>query len=218
MNKSSISEQLKHDYPYYKIYLDAGNRMVVADNHKMSLLNSTSALETMNIFSQSGRSFYQAITQLLYSNYGVLPKKGSYASTLIILQEDLKKYKIQKLAKEWGIGFLEDNEDILALEVDDGIERDLLLEGSEMYEELDELSGNEELEEWAKLEEIDFNSEITYLEKGLEFASEMEEVELKDSAIKSELVDSEIVELEVETGIKSKKLKNIIRKIFWKGL
>ncbi|MCD6395967.1 MAG: hypothetical protein J7L71_00370, partial [Spirochaetaceae bacterium] len=104
MNKSSISAQLKNDYPDLNIYIDAVNRMVVAENYKMRLLNSTSSLETMNIFSRSGRSFYQAIVQLLYSNYNIIPHDGSYASSLIILKEDLKKYKIQKLAKEWGIG------------------------------------------------------------------------------------------------------------------
>lgn len=212
MNKSSISEQLKHDYPDHEIYLDADRRMVVADSHKMSLLNSTSALETMNIFSQSGKSFYQAISQLLYSNYGVLPMDGSYASTLIILKEDLKKYKIQKLAKEWGIGFLEDNEDVLALEVDDGIERELLLESDERYEELE----YEVVNEWAKLEEIDFDSEMEYMEKGLQFASAMEEIKEKDNIVKSELEDSERVEPEKNAKNKSGILQKAIRKIFGK--
>ena len=72
MNNSSISAQLKNDYPELNIYIDAENRMVVAGNHKMSLLNSISSLETMNIFSRSGRSFYQAIAQLLYSNYNLI--------------------------------------------------------------------------------------------------------------------------------------------------
>jgi hypothetical protein len=112
MDKISISEQLKHDYPDYKIHLDTERRMIVADEHKMSLLNSSSALEVMNIFSLSCKSFYQAITQLLYSNFNITPQTGSYASTLIILKEDLNKYKVQKLAKDWGIGFLEDDEDI----------------------------------------------------------------------------------------------------------
>lgn len=180
MNKSSISKQLQHDYPDYKIHLDTDKRMIVVDNHKMGLLNSTSALETINIFSKSGKSFYQAISQLLYSTYKILPKEGSYASTLIILQKDLKKYKVQKLAKEWGIGFLEDNEDVLALEVDDGVERDLLLESSNIDEEF---PVNEKVSEWAKLEEIDFNAEIAYMEKGLEFMSEMEEVKKREDPL-----------------------------------
>ncbi len=213
MNKSSISEQLQYDYPGYKIYLDIDKRMVVVDNHKMSLLNSTSALETINIFSKSGKSFYQAITQLLYSTYEILPKEGSYASTLIILKEDLKKYKIQKLAKEWGIGFLEDNEDVLALEIEDGVERDLLLESSELFEELYD---NEEVSEWAKLEEIDFNSEIAYMEKGLEFASAMEDVEKKDDAVKNEQVNPKIIESDRKVPPKNKKIKNIIKKLLGK--
>ena len=137
---SPISAQLKNDYPKLNIYIDAVNRMVVADNYKMSLLNSTSSLETMNIFSRSGRSFYQAIVQLLYSNYNIIPQDGSYASSLIILKDDLKKYKIQKLAKEWGIGFLEENGNILALDIDDGIERELLLESETDLTETDEVN------------------------------------------------------------------------------
>ncbi|MCK5674355.1 MAG: hypothetical protein KAH95_13325, partial [Spirochaetales bacterium] len=186
------------------------NRMVVADNHKMSLLNSTSALESINIFSKSGKSFYQAIAQLLYSTFEILPEEGSYASTLIILKEDLKKFKIQKLAKEWGIGFLEDNEDILALEIDDGIERDLLLENSESVEELHDLETNE----WAKLEEIDFNDEIAYIDKALEFASAMEEVELKDNAVRNELDNSKNVESKSDSDKKNRKFKKAIRKLF----
>ena len=210
MNKFSVSEQLQHDYPDYGIYLDTDNRMVVADNHKMSLLNSTSALESINIFSKSGKSFYQAIAQLLYSTFEILPEEGSYASTLIILKEDLKKFKIQKLAKEWGIGFLEDNEDILALEIDDGIERDLLLENSESVEELHDLETNE----WAKLEEIDFNDEIAYIDKALEFASAMEEVELKDNAVRNELDNSKNVESKSDSDKKNRKFKKAIRKLF----
>jgi len=127
----------------------------------MSLLNSTSSLETMNIFSRSGRSFYQAIVQLLYSNYNIIPHDGSYASSLIILKEDLKKYKIQKLAKEWGIGFLEENGNVLALDIDDGIERDLLLvnenDNTEPYEENERFTYSDLLNknsQFAKLEEL----------------------------------------------------------------
>jgi len=209
VNKSSISEQLQYDYPSYKIYLDTKNRMVVADDHKMSLLNSTSALESINIFSKSGKSFYQAITQLLYSNYEILPKEGSYASALIILKEDLKKFKIQKLAKEWGIGFLEDTEDILALEIDDGIEKKLLLENYELIQDLE----GEEVNEWAKLEEIDFNDEIAYMDKALEFANEMEEVKIRDDITKNGLYQPE--NIKSKNGIDTiKKNKFSIKSLF----
>ena len=134
--------------------------MVVADNHKMSLLNSTSSLETMNIFSRSGRSFYQAIVQLLYSNYNIIPQDGSYAFSLIILKEDLKKYKIQKLAKEWGIGFLEENGNVLALDIDDGIERDLLLES-----ETDDTKIKEGHESFTYSDLINKNSQFAKLEE-----------------------------------------------------
>ena len=213
MNKSSISEQLQYDYPDIQIYLDPNSRMIVAGNFKMSLLNSSSALESMNIFSRSGKSFYQAIAQLLYFNYEILPGEGSYASTLIILKEDLKKYKIQKLAKEWGIGFLENDDDVLALEVDDGVERDLLLEGAE----LDEDSESEELEEWAKLEEINFDSEIAYMEKGLEFASAMEEVTFKDKAVLGELESSGIPVAKSYSSDKKRQIKYLIKNLFRKN-
>ena len=162
MNKSTISEQLQNDYPDYKIYLDADSRMVVADNHKMSLLNSSSALHSMNIFSRSGRSFYQAITQLLYSNYNIIPGEGSYADRLIVRKEDLDRFKLQKLAKEWGIGFLEDDGSIVALGVDDGLERELLLsdnseEESDLFEE--EESVDDILNNYAVLEEIQDSEE-----------------------------------------------------------
>jgi len=212
MNKSTISAQLQHDYPDYHIYLDAERRMLVADKHKMSLLNSPSALETMNIFSRSGKSFYQAITQLLCSNYNIIPKEGSYADSLIIRQEDLDRYKVQKLAKEWGIGFLENSEaDILVLEVDDGIERNLLLENDSS---LEKVVGQEELEEWARLEEIDFNKEIAYIEKGLEFAAELEEIKMKEEIAKSELAGIRIVESADENGKLSTLIKKIVKKFF----
>ena len=203
MNKSTISEQLQHDYPDYTIYLDADNRMVVADDHKMSLLNSPAALQTMNIFSRSGRSFYQAITQLLCSNYNIIPKAGSYADTLIIRQEDLDKYKVQKLAKEWGIGFLETGIDVLAVEVEDGVERDLLLESNvpyvepedeELLSELEGLPDDEELNNWAKLEELDFDVEMAYLEKGIEFAAAMEEAEVERIENLKDLNNLEIID------------------------
>jgi len=211
MNKSSISEQLKHDYPDYKIFLDSNSRVIVANNYKMNLLNTSSDLETMNIFSRYGKNFYQAITQLLCSHYDVLPAIGSYASTLIILKEDLNKYKIQKLAQEWGIGFLETNEDVLAVKVEDGIERDLLLESPEVIEELFEekylpennetlhyLSKASEEEDWAELVEINFDDEMEYLEKGIEFATAMEEVELKGEDIEDlEIIEEKIDKIEL---------------------
>jgi len=221
MNKSIISDQLKHDYPDYKIYLDEDRRMVVADDHKMSLLNSPAALQTMNIFSRSGRSFYQAIAQLLCSNYKIIPKEGSYADHLIIRPEDLNKYKVQKLAKEWGIGFLETNEDILAVKVDDGIERDLLLESPKVIEELFEeeyfpenkevfpyLSEPAEEEDWAELVEVDFDVEMAYLEKGIEFATAMEEVESIDKELLNEIEDLEGFEVVKEKINKSESNNN----------
>jgi hypothetical protein len=213
MNKSSISTQLQHDYPDYKIYLDADSRMIVADDHKMSLLNTPSVLHSMNIFSRSGKSFYQAIAQLLYSNYNIRPLKGSYADTLIILKEDLNKFKVQKLAREWGIGFLESDEDIVAVGVDDGIERTLLLEGDEVTEELFEddesLEFPDSIEQddssFGVLEELDFEDEIAYLEKGVEFVTEMENIKTAAKEVRKEFGDG--------VGIDKKIIKNVQKSI-----
>ncbi len=157
MNRTSVSAQLRADYPGCNIYLDTGSRMIVAGAHRMSLLNSPAALEAMNIFSRSGRTFYQAIVQLIYTQYDILPAEGSYADRLIVRKEDLDKFRLQKLAKEWGIGFLEDDGSIVALGVDDGVERDLLLEDTseedtELFEE--EESVDDILNNYAVLEEI----------------------------------------------------------------
>ncbi|MCF6334489.1 MAG: hypothetical protein L3J12_01945 [Spirochaetales bacterium] len=157
MNRSSVSAQLQNDYPGCNIYLDSRTRMIVAGTHRMSLLNSSAALESMNIFSRSGKSFYQAIAQLIYTQYDILPLEGSYADKLIVRKEDLDKYRIQKLAKEWGIGFLEDNNDILAVGVDDGVERELLL-GDSIVEKIDLLEEDESVDDiisgYAVLEEL----------------------------------------------------------------
>ena len=209
MNKFSISTQLQNDYPDYKIYLDADSRMIVADDHKMSLLNTPSVLHSMNIFSRSGKSFYQAIAQLLYSNYNIRPLKGSYADTLIILKEDLNKFKVQKLAREWGIGFLESDEDIVAVGVDDGIERTLLPEGDEVTEELFEDDENfdchDSIEQddssFGVLEELDFEDEIAYLEKGVEFVVEMENIKAAAKGVRKEFEDG--------GGIDKKIIKNV---------
>ncbi len=225
MNKSTISAQLQHDYPDYKIYLDPDSRMIVADNHKMSLLNTPSALQTMNIFSRSGKSFYQAIVQLLYSNYNVLPQKGSYADTLIILREDLNKYKVQKLAREWGIGFLEDDKNIVAVGVDDGIERALLLEGDEKIEELFEDDKNfdstdhvsQDDSSFGVLEELDFEDEIAYLEKGIEFVAEMENIKTVAKMVRKEFEDGEGVDQKIITNVQKnidKSILSSLRRIF----
>ncbi|RKX87263.1 MAG: hypothetical protein DRP58_03150 [Spirochaetes bacterium] len=201
MIKSSISAQLQHDYPDFKIYLDVKNRMIIADHHKLSLLTSSRALENINIFSRSGKSFYQAIVQLLYSNFNIVPNKESYADTLIILKEDLDKYKVQKLAKEYGIGFLEDEENILAIEVDDGIEKNFLLEDDNNFEQYSEDTNSN----FGVLEELDFDAQITYLEKGIEFYSTMEE---------SESVAEETIVVEQNKSNKeSGKLKTYIKQL-----
>ena len=225
MNRSGISTQLQHDYPDYKIYLDADSRMIVAGDHKMSLLNTPSALQTMNIFSRSGKSFYQAIVQLLYSNYNVLPQKGSYADTLIILREDLNKYKVQKLAREWGIGFLEDDKNIVAVGVDDGIERALLLEGDEKIEELFEDDKNfdstdhvsQDNSSFGVLEELDFEDEIAYLEKGIEFVAEMENIKTAAKIVRKEFEDGEGVDHKIITNVQKnidKSILSSLRRIF----
>lgn len=154
----------------------------MVDDHEMTLLNSPAELQNMNIFSRAGRNFYQALTQLISSIYGIVPQEGSYADSLVVRQEDIARAKLQKMAKEYGIGFLENDEDILAVEVDDGTEKTLLLENyaktgeQESHNDNDELAVTEETE-WAELEEITFDDEIAYMERGIEFVASMEELE-----------------------------------------
>ncbi len=141
MAEVDISYQLQHDFPQHHIWIDAENQTVCVDDKKNILLLSTDALREMDIFSTVGRHFYQVVVNLIYSRFEILPEKDSYADSLIIRKEAVRDYKIRKLAEMYRMGFLEDGEDILGIDVDDGIPLPLLLEDPD-DEDPDDESGN----------------------------------------------------------------------------
>ncbi len=123
-----ISRQLEHDYPGHHIWIDAEHQAVCVDKQKNVLLLSTEALRNINIFSASGRHFYQVIVNLIYTRFDILPEEKSYAASLIIRKEDVREYKIKRLAELYKLGFLEDGKDVLGVAVDDGFPEPFLLE------------------------------------------------------------------------------------------
>lgn len=131
MGESTISAQLKHDYPGNDITLDAENQMLKVNSGKNVLLLSTSAIQGMDIFSSAGKHFYQVIVNLIYTRFDILPEEGSYADSLIIRKEDLRDFRIRKIAHLHKVGFLESGDDIFAVDVDDGKNFPLLMEETE---------------------------------------------------------------------------------------
>ncbi|RKX83762.1 MAG: hypothetical protein DRP58_08215, partial [Spirochaetes bacterium] len=94
-----------------------------------------------------------------------------------------------------------------AVGVDYDIKKNLLLESPEVPEELSKeeyfpenqeafscLTAETEDEGWAELEEIKFDDEIKFLEKGIEFVEAMEELEAVDEEIKNKLEEFDSVE------------------------
>ncbi len=128
MSISGISIQLKHDYPGHSVYIDAENRMVRVDEFKNVLLLSSSAIEGMDIFSSSGKHFYQIIVNLIYTKFNILPEEGTYADSLVIRREDVRAYKMKRLAELYKLGFLEAGDSVKAVEVDNGESLPPLLE------------------------------------------------------------------------------------------
>ncbi len=128
MAETNISVQLKHDYPDQEIIIDAENQVIRVNDFKNVLLLSTSSIQHMNIFSSAGKHFYQVIVNLIYSRFDILPAEGSYADSLIIRKEDVREYRIKRLADLFKLGFLEDDDDIMAVGIDSGTPLPLLLE------------------------------------------------------------------------------------------
>ena len=128
MAETDISHQLQHDFPGHHIWIDAENQAVCVDDRKNVLLLSSLALQRINIFSASGRHFYEVIVNLIYTRFEILPEEGSYADSLIIKKEDVRDYKIKKLAELYKLGFLEDDGKVMGIAVDDGVPLPLMLE------------------------------------------------------------------------------------------
>ena len=132
MESSPITAQLNHDYPERNIVLDADNQMLKVDGENNVLLLSSSAIRRMDIFTSAGKHFYQVIVNLIYSRFDILPEKGSYADSLIVTKEELREYRVRKAAQRYKVGFLEDDEGVFAIGIDDGKNFPLLSEESEV--------------------------------------------------------------------------------------
>ena len=106
--------------------------MLKVDDEKNVLLLSSSAIERMDIFTSAGKHFYQVIVNLIYSRFNILPEEGSYADSLIVTKEELREYQVKKAAQRHRVGFLEDDEGVFAIDIDDGKNFHLLSEESEV--------------------------------------------------------------------------------------
>ena len=131
MPKASIPEQLKLDYPDIDISFDEKRNLLIMGDHKISLLLNRKELEHVNVHSASGKNYYQAVSQILYANYSLVPSENSLADQLISYREDYEKYRVQNLARDYGIGFLEDGDDVIAVKVNGDIEKPVMIEEGE---------------------------------------------------------------------------------------
>ena len=129
MRRTTILQQLESDYPGVRIAFDEDRSLLLMDDNKISLLLDREMFERINVHSNSGKNYYQAIVQLIYSQYRISPEKGSYADGLITYREEYQKYRIGNLAKDYGIGFLEDeNGEVIAVKIDGDLEKPVMIE------------------------------------------------------------------------------------------
>jgi len=131
MKRTSIPQQLKLDYPGRKISFDNKRSLLLIDEYKVGLLLDEEELEHIHVHTKSGKNFYQAITQLIYSKYQLTPAKSSYAETLITFKEEYEKFRVQNLAEDYGIGFLEDGDEVIAVKITGDMEKPVLIEEDE---------------------------------------------------------------------------------------
>lgn len=150
MKRVSIEEQLKTDYPDREIIYNANDGSISIDQNLINLMMDKEEIAAININSRSGRNYYQAIVQFLYEKYAFSPSKQSYADSLITFKEDYDKYRIQNLAKDYKIGFLEDGESVIAVPINGSfneqalIEEDKELQGRIKVEKLKKEAGLED--------------------------------------------------------------------------
>ncbi|MDC7226868.1 MAG: hypothetical protein PQJ61_08880 [Spirochaetales bacterium] len=133
--RKNIFQQLKLDFPGSSISFDEARDLLLMDNHKISLLLDREELERVNVHSRNGRNYYQAIVQLIYSNYQLVPQKNSYADSMIAYREDYNQFRIGNLARDYGIGFLEDDKDVMAVKIDADFESPVMIEEDEDLQE-----------------------------------------------------------------------------------
>lgn len=154
MKRINLIEQLNKDYPDTIVKLDAKNNMLTLDNHHLNLLADPDELQNANVLTIAGRNYYQAISQLIYSKYDLLPKEGSLADSLITTSEELNNFRIQNLSNDYGIGFLEDGDEVIAVKVDSDVQRTARIEEDERIETPDYIKEIEHIDEYGKLIEI----------------------------------------------------------------
>ncbi len=154
MKRISLAEQLNNDYPGTSISVDFERCILSLDNHRISLLSDPDELRNVNIFSKAGRNYYQAISQLIYSKYNLLPTKGSLADSLITTKEELNNYRLQNLSNDYGIGFLEDGDEVIAVKVDSGTNRTIGIEEDERIDTPDYIKEIQHIDDYGRLIEI----------------------------------------------------------------
>jgi len=154
MKRTNLSNQLNIDYPLSSISFDAENSMLTIDNHRISLLSDPDDLKNVNVFSKAGRNYYQAIAQLIYSKYKLLPREGSLADNLIATNEEYNKYRIQNLSSDYGLGFIEDGGKVIAVKISSDIERSALIEEDAGVDIPDYLKEMDNIGDYARLIEI----------------------------------------------------------------
>ena len=104
-------------------------------SRKISLLLESDELENINVHAHSGRNYYQALNQLIYSKLELTPRKNSLADSLIIHKQDYNRYRLQNLARDYGIGFLEDGDEVIALDIEADFEKRVMIEEDEELKE-----------------------------------------------------------------------------------
>lgn len=131
MKRISIQQQLKLDYPGVNVSFDEERNHLIMDDKKLSLLINKEEFEHINTNSKSGKNYYQAIAQLIHTRYQLVPKPGSMADELIKTREEYNKFRVQNLSRDYGIGFLEDGEEVIAVKITGDMEKPLTIEEGE---------------------------------------------------------------------------------------
>lgn len=147
IEQSSLFRQLAHDYPDQHFSFSPDQNHLIVNGRALYLAFRLDELIRVDIFSPAGKNYYQALVHLLYDRLGLEPCPKSLADLLLPRKEEADAYRIRKIASGMGLAFLEGDQegDVLAVEVDDGRDADLLqISYEEEEEDLEELEGADE--------------------------------------------------------------------------
>lgn len=140
-----ILHQLRHDFPGHLFGFDDSGPFLTVDGLELFLSLTAGELRRIDLFTPTGRNYYQAVVNHIYRSFDIAPGEGSLASTMIVSKEEAFDYRVRTLAQRMGIGFLEGDEEAgaaFAVEIDDGREAaPPELEYEEPEEDLEELEG-----------------------------------------------------------------------------